>query len=100
MSSLIPIDVIEDNVEVQITITNVLYKRIQALIFNGLPFKDMNHFLTTCKQITAGDMKTDPLAESLYTLLFISNLFEEGAKSQGKVVKKSYNTETKEVTVV
>ena len=95
----VTIEVIEDNTEVTMTFTNVLYKRLQNLIFKGLPFKDYKHFMEVVGQVQQGEYK-DPLAYHLATCLHISALFEEGAKAQGKLVKKSYNPDTKEVTVV
>jgi hypothetical protein len=99
-NNTIPVDIIADDTEVTITITNTLYKRIQSLIFHGLPFKDMEHFLKVCKFIQNGDFKSDPLCTHLETCLVISNLFEKSAKEQGKVIKKKFNLDTKKVEEV
>jgi len=96
-NNIIPVDIIEDGTDVTITVTNVLYKRIQDLIFHGLPFKDMKHFLEVCKQVQANDVKTDPLARHLETCLMISASFEQAAKAQGKISKKAYDTVNKKV---
>jgi len=93
----IPIDIIEDGTEIQITVDNNLYQRLQAMIFHFFPIKDMDQFAEIIQKIKADKSHEDPLAYHLHTILWLCGEFEEKAKAQGKVVKKIYDPITKDL---
>lgn len=95
-NKIIPLEVIEPGTKVTIEVTDELYTRIQNIIFHYLPFKDLDHFKQVVAQINSGKYE-DKLCETLHTLLWLTNQFEDAAKSQGKLVKKNWDTEKKEI---
>jgi len=94
---LIPVKIIEDNVKLTIEFDNNLHKRIQNVIFYALPFKDLEHLLNVSKQVQNGDFKSDPLADHLFTLLYIISKFEEAAEQSDKVITKQFDTVSKKI---
>lgn len=97
-NSPIDIEIIENGTEISLKFTDIHYKRLQELLFHGLPFKDLEHLAEVVKQIKANDYSKDPLAYHCHTILSIMNDFEDEAKKQNKLVKKKFNPETKEVS--
>ena len=94
---IIPVETIEDNIKITLEFDNNLHKRLQNLIFHALPFKDLDHLLKVCKQVKEEDFKSDPLADHLYTILYLIGKFEEAAKKEGKVSIKNFDLESKSV---
>lgn len=96
LNDIIPLEIIEPGTKVTIEVTDEIYKRLQNIIFQYLPFKDMNHFSEVLSQINSGKY-SDPICDTLHTILVLINLYETGAKDQGKIIKKSWSTTDKKI---
>ena len=96
-NSPIELEIIDQGTEVLLKFTGVHYKRLQELLFHGLPFRDLEHLGDVVKQIQANDYTKDSLAYHVHTILSIINDFEAEAKKLGKVNKKKYDPIAKKV---
>lgn len=96
-TSPIPLDIIENGTEIQITVNNVLYQRLQSMLFHFFPVKDLEQFSKMIAKINNGEADKDPVTYHLHTILWLCNEFEDGAKKQGKITKKVYDPVSKSI---
>ncbi len=95
-TNLVPLEVIPPGSVMSIEINTDLYIRLQQLLLEGLPHKDLEDFRSTLRLV-----KEDKAAEGIpyhaHTLLFLLNLVELAAKKQGVIQKKEFDLQEKKV---
>jgi len=96
-SAHIPVDIIENGTEIQITVDNVLYQRLQAMLFHFFPIKNVQQFSELIAKINNGEADKDPLTYHMHTILWLCNQYEDAAKAQNKITKKVYDPVSKSI---
>ena len=92
----IPLEVLPPSAQMTITVSTDLYIRLQQLLLEGLPYKDISEFQDCLKKVRE-NTATEGLAYSAHTILYILNLIEDSAKSQGIIQKKSFDPSTQKI---
>ena len=87
----IVLDVLPGGSEVSVNIPVDIYYRLQKMIFEAFPFKDLNHFHEILAKIHAGTADSDPLSYHLHTILWLADQIEIEAKKKGIIVKKEFD---------
>ena len=87
----INVEVFPENTEFQITVTGDLYKRLQEMIFNAFPVKDITHLAELLDKIKKDNTADDPMAYHLHTVLWICSEMERVAKEKNILKMRKYD---------
>ena len=86
----IDIELVPENVEVSFKVNTIIHGRLQAMLFEGLAYKDRQHFESCLEEIKTGNIK-DPIAIHMETLLFLIETFEDCARKENLLIKKKFS---------
>ena len=83
--------------EIPIIITTNMYIRIQQLLFEGLPYKDLEHMMSCVKEakIPNHEEHKDPLTYYVQTIAYLLDLIETSSKEKG--ITKMVNMNKKDI---
>ncbi len=97
MSEKIQLNVIPPGSVMTIEIDTDLYIRLQQLLIDGLPYKDLSHFQEILKKVHDNKADDDPLAYSAHTILWLIHLVEESARSSGIIQQKDFDPDSQKI---